>query len=229
MPPSDRLVELWPAAGLHIRAGNLELRWIDDGLLVELADLASHGVHDPQRLPFNVPWTRGTELEVARNVMTYQWVSRQHVGPGRLVLQFGVLLDGIPVGIQAASGDNWAELREVETGSWLGQEFHGRGIGTRMRAMMLHACFEGLAARDVTSSAYDDNPASNAISRRTGYEPDGLDCVVRDGASATLIRYRMTRDRWAEARSINADLIGAPVELVGFEAFRQQLDQESRE
>ncbi len=224
MTHSERLVQLWPAAGLRIRAGNLELRWIDDDLLVELADLASRGVHDPKRLPFNFPWTRGTATEVARNVLTYQWSSRQFVGPDRLVLEFGVLLDGVPVGIQAASGNGWSQLRSLETGSWLGREFHTQGIGTRMRAVMLHACFEGLGASDVTSSAFEDNTASNAISRRTGYEPDGIDRIVRDGEASTLIRYRMTKDRWERERAANAELIGVPVELTGFEAFRTQLD-----
>ncbi len=224
MPPSDRLVQLWPAAGLRIRAGNLELRWIDDELLVELADLAAHGVHEPHEMPFTFPWTRGSGLDVARAALKYHWSARSEVGPGRLLLEFAVLLNGVPVGIQAASGDNWAALRSLETGSWLGREFQGQGLGARMRAVVLHLCFEGLAAEDVTSSAFDDNPASNAISRRTGYETDGLDRVVRDGKPATLIRYRMTKDRWELVRSANADLIGAPVELTGFEAVRAQVD-----
>src|SRR5690349_4832065 len=129
----DALVSIWPAAGLSVRAGDLELRWPDDDMLVKLAGMASRGVHDPERMPFAFPWTRGTPLEVARNLVTYHWSIRQNVDPKKLMLELAVLVDGEPVGTQAASGANWGVLREAETGSWLGLEFHGRGIGTRMR------------------------------------------------------------------------------------------------
>lgn len=224
MPPSNRLTRLWPAAGINVRAGELEFRWIDDEMLLDLADLAVRGVHDPGQLPFTFPWTQGTELEVARRLLTYHWSVRKHVGPGSLVLELAVLHDGIPVGIQAVSGEDWAILRSVETGSWLGKEFHGRGIGTRMRALMLHVCFEGLGAAEVTSTAYEDNPASNAISNRVGYEPDGMNRVVRDGKPQMLKRYRMTRERWELVQGANANLIGAPVEMTGFKEFRKHLD-----
>jgi len=221
---SDRLTHLWPAAGISARAGDLELRWIDDELLVDLVGLASRGVHDPGQLPFTTLWTQGTELEVARRFLAYQWSVREKVGPDTFMLELAVLRDGVPVGVQAVSGDDWAILRSVETGSWLGKEFHGRGIGTRMRALMLHVCFEGLGAAEVTSTAYEDNPASNAVSRRVGYEPDGVNRVVRDRKPEILKRYRMTRERWERVQGTNSKLIGVPVELIGFEEFREHLD-----
>lgn len=224
MLPSQRLIELWPAAGLNIRAGDLELRWIDDELLVELADLASRGVHDPATMPFTFPWTEGGPTQVARNVLAYQWATRPNVGPDKLGLEFAVLRGGVPVGAQALHAQDWAVLRTPETGSWLGQEFHGQAIGTRMRALMLHACFEGLGAVEVTSTALEDNAASNAISVRTGYEPDGIECTVSAGKRRTVIRYRITRNQWDRVRASNANLIGAPVELTGFEEFRAVCD-----
>jgi len=67
-----------------------------------------------------------------------------------------VLERGVPVGIQSMSATQWASTRVAGTGSWLGREFQGRGIGTRMRALMLHLVFEGLGAREVTSDAFAD-------------------------------------------------------------------------
>lgn len=220
---TEDLARIWPPAGLGVRAGDLELRWIDDELLIELADLAARGVHDESVMPFMFPWTRGTAREVKQRVLDYQWRNRSSFGPDRLVLELGVLVDGCPVGIQAISGDHWSALREVETGSWLGREFQGRGIGTRMRALMLHVCFEGLEAEQVTSAAFADNAASNAVSRRTGYEPDGISRVVREGVAAMLNRYRMTSDRWSLVREANAALIGEPVVLSGLTPVREQL------
>ncbi|GAA4191923.1 GNAT family protein [Gryllotalpicola kribbensis] len=221
---SDALTELWPAAGVRARAGDLELRWIDDDLLVQLAELAGRGVHDPATMPFYTPWTRGTAEQVARSVLTYQWAVRQNVGQ-KLTLEFAVLSKGVVVGSQGASGSDWPVLREVETGSWLGLEYQGHGIGSRMRALMLHLLFEGLGADHVTSGAFDDNVRSNAVSRKVGYEFDGIARVAREGAAGTVNRYRMSRERWLEVRDRHVELLGAPVELEGVERFRAQLEQ----
>lgn len=220
--PRD-LTALWPAAGLRVRAGDLELRWIDDDLLTQLADLAARGIHDPAAMPFNVPWTRGTPAEVARSVVTYQWGARSAVGPNRLVLELGVLAGGVPVGIQGFHGPDWAVLRSGETGSWLGAEHQGRGLGTRMRALMLHLLFEGLGARVVTSTAFVDNPRSAAVSARVGYLDDGETWVVRDGEAASMHRFVMTREQWERVCSANETLLGAPVEYDGVARLREFL------
>lgn len=214
------LEEIWPAAGLRARAGDLELRWIDDDLLARLADLASRGIHDPGAMPFYQPWTRGTPLEVARSVVTYQWQVRGAVGPSQLVLELGALVAGVPVGIQGASGGDWSVLGEVETGSWLGREHQGKGIGTRMRALMLELLFDGLGAQVVRSGAFADNPASNAVSERVGYLPDGVARLVREGAAVEQRRWVMTRERFAQVREANRALLGGPVALEGVESVR---------
>lgn len=220
------LEEIWPAAALSVGAGDLELRWIDDDLLVSLADLASRGVHDDGAMPFLVPWTRGAPHEVARSVVTYQWGARSAVGQGRLTLELAVLLDGEPIGIQAASGENYGVLRSVETGSWLGRAHQGRGIGRRMRILMLHLMFAGLGAREVTSTAFADNAASRAVSERTGYEPNGEELTVREGEAVVLQRYRLTRARWEELAEQHRRMLGAPIDLVGVDGTRSQLGLE---
>lgn len=220
---SSTLASVWPAAGVRARAGNLELCWIDDDLLVRLADLASRGVHPPETMPFSVSWTRGTPGQVARNVLTFQWGIRSQVGPDVLRLELAVLVDGEPVGIQGVGGGDWAVLRTVETGSWLGIEHQGKGIGTRMRALVLELLFGGLDARVVTSGAWADNAPSNRVSRRVGYLDDGSDERVRDGRPSEHRRYRMTRERWESVRAANQELLGAPVELTVPDGLLAQL------
>lgn len=61
----------WPLYGLRLRTPRLELRLPGLGLLDELASVAAHGVHDPDRMPFNVPWTDGTPDEVGRAVFQH--------------------------------------------------------------------------------------------------------------------------------------------------------------
>lgn len=215
------LTSLWPAAGISARSGDLELRWIDDDLLASLANLASRGIHDPADMPFAFPWTRGTPDEVARSVLTYQWSARTRLSPQHLALELAVLAAGEPVGIQAVSAPDWGVLRTGETGSWLGRQFQGRGIGARMRVLMLHVLFDGLGAREITSTAFVDNAASNGVSRAVGYLPDGEAWVAREGRPSRQRRYRMPRERWVEVRESHAARLGAPVVLDGVAHLRE--------
>lgn len=225
MKASNGLASLWPAAGVVVRSGNIELRWMDDELIVELARLAARGVHDADRMPFSTPWTRGTAEQVMRSVLTYQWATRLAVGADRFRLNCAVLVDGVVVGSQGAGADDWNEHRTASTGSWLGRQFQGRGIGTRMRMLMLHLLFEGLGAAEATTGAFADNPASNAVSRKVGYCADGTEEMDREGMLALHNRYRMPRDRWLEVRAEHAAHLRAPILLEGASALREELDQ----
>lgn len=221
---SEDLVRLWPAAGVRVRSGDLELRWIDDELLVQLAEAAGRGIHSPDSMPFEHPWTRGTPDEVARSVIAYQWDARSHVSPQRFVLELAVIAEGVPVGVQGLVGNDWAVLRRVQTGSWLSQSHQGRGIGRRMRLLALHLAFEGLDAVEAKTGAFADNPASNAVSRRVGYDEDGSVRVAREGEAVLHHNYLMSRARWAELREAHAAILPGGIELEGVEAFRAQID-----
>lgn len=217
------LEDVWPASGLRITAGELELRWITDDLLVRLAEIAGRGVHQAQAMPFTVPWSRGTPAQVARTLISYQWAARSEFDARMMKLELAAVYRDEPIGVQAASGRRWGVVREAETGSWLGREYQGHGIGTRMRILMLWLLFEGLGARHVTSEAFADNISSNAVSRRVGYEPDGLSRIDRDGHVAVRNRYRISRVRWAAVRAHNARLLGSPVVMTNVERARGQL------
>jgi RimJ/RimL family protein N-acetyltransferase len=219
----DALARLWPASAIRVRAGDLELRWIDDDLLVELAAVASRGVHAADAMPFEHPWTRGTPEEIARSVLTYQWNLRSQVSPSRFAIELAVLVDGTPVGVQGLVADDWSVLRRVQTGSWLGMAHQGRGIGTRMRVLALHLIFDGLDAREATSGAFADNGPSNAVSRRVGYENDGTVNVAREGTAVPHHRYTMSWERWDSLRPRHAELLGASAELHGIEGLRAQV------
>lgn len=227
MPHPEALARLWPASALRVRCGDLELRWIDDTLLVELAELAGRGIHDPDAMPFEHPWSRGTPEEVARRVLTYQWDVRSQISPTAFALEFAVLHEGVPVGVQGVTARDWNVLRAVQTGSWLGREHQGRGIGARMRMLVLHFAFAGLDAAEAHSGAFVDNDASNAVSQRVGYAHDGAFRVARDSAAVSHNRYVMSRERWEAVRGDHAARLGFPVELWGVDAFRAQLEPEN--
>ncbi len=202
----------WPLFGLRLRTPNLELRVPTPEDLDALADLAAEGVHDPAVMPFQVPWTDAEPAERARATIQWQWGSRAGWRPDRWRLGLAVL-SGPPdarvvVGTQEVAAKDFAVLREVATGSWLGRRFHRRGIGTEMRAAVLHLAFAGLGAEYATSDAFTDNPASFGVSRRLGYQLDGIQrMVVRDRA-VTLRRLRLDRGGWQAHRTVEVTIEG---------------------
>ncbi len=101
--------------------------------------------------------------------------------PEKWSLQFVVVADGVVIGTQEVGATQFATLREVGTGSWLGRAHHGKGYGTEMRAAVLDLAFDGLGAEYATSEAFEDNVASYRVSRKLGYVDDGIERhVVRD-------------------------------------------------
>lgn len=143
---------------------------------------------------------------------------RPHRGR-RLGAVVGRVRGGEVLGEQQVSAKNFQVTRAGYTGSWLGLRHHGQGIGTRMRLMALHLAFEGLDAAEMVSEseAYDDNPASNAVSRRLGYTANGSRATAREGLSVIENNYRMTRDLW-DART---DERRPEITLEGISSVRQ--------
>jgi len=201
----------WPLFQLRLRTPRLELRLPTDADLADLAGLAAGGVHDPDEQPFAVPWTDASPAERARSTIQYHWSQRATWQPDKWSLDLVVVHDGTVVGTQGMSATDFAALREVGTGSWLGQAYHGRGIGTEMRAAVLHLAFAGLGALYATSGAFTDNIASQAVSRKLGYLDDGIERQVRRGQPATTRRLRLDLQTWQTTNAV-------PVTIGGLES-----------
>jgi RimJ/RimL family protein N-acetyltransferase len=175
-----------PLLGLRITAGPVELRGVTDDLIGPLADLASKGIHDPDFMPFYTPWSLTSADEMPRSMAQFHWGSRARFSPDQWGLDLAVFFDGELVGSQGFSARDFLITRAGETGSWLGREFQGRGIGTAMRKVICAFIFDHLDARFITSGAYTDNPASLAVSRKCGYTENGVIIRKRTDKPATL-------------------------------------------
>ena len=154
------LVDHFPLLGLRLTTPRLELRLPSAEDLGALADLAARGVHDPDVMPFSVPWTDQPPAEVALSVIQHHWRKLGSWSPRDWSLNLSVFHDGVVVGLQSIGARDLAITREVHTGSWLGQPHQGQGIGTEMRAAVLHLAFDGLGAQEAISTAFERNAAS---------------------------------------------------------------------
>ena len=170
--------------------------------------VAQAGVHDPEKMPFLVPWTDLPPLERARSVMQFHWRTQGDWTPQDWTLQLAVFLGGAVVGTQGLSGRDFAIVREVSTGSWLGQRYQGQGIGTEMRAAVLDLAFAGLDAESAISGAVAGNSASMAVSRKLGYQPNGLARARIRDASGQEQRFALDRDRWRQHRTVPVEIDG---------------------
>ncbi len=200
----------WPLAGLRITTPRLELRWPGESDLLALAELAATGVHDPAVQPFTVAWTDVGPADRARSVLQYHWGRRAAWAPADWALELVVIQDGTVVGSQGISASDFAIRREVSSGSWLGQAYHRQGIGTQMRAAILHLAFAGLGAEYAVSSAAEYNAASLGVSRRLGYRDDGTEIHAIRNAPVVMRRLRLDRPAWQAARTV-------PVQITGLE------------
>ena len=207
----------WPFFGLSIRTPRLLLRPPTDQDLHQLADLAAGGIHEPAVMPFSTPWTDAEPEELARSVLQWGWRTRGALTPDDWKLGLAVFEDGRCVGVQDVMAQHFAVLRTVSTGSWIGLAHQGRGIGTEMRAAVLHLAFAGLDARRAETAGFEDNPRSLGVTRSLGYEDNGDEVLVRRGEPARCLRFALSRDRWrlGERDDIAIEGLEPCLELLG--------------
>lgn len=190
------LVDLWPLYALRLTAGDLELRYPTEAELPAFADIVERGIHPPDEMPFGIAWTDMPTAQ--RNLESYKWWtgSRGRWAADDWTLTMGVWQAGQPVGFQDLRGPEFPKYRVVATGSWLGREFQGQGIGKRMRQAVLGLAFDHLGAVAAETEAFADNPASNRVSLGVGYEPNGYGQLAPRGTPRPTQRFRLTVAGW---------------------------------
>jgi RimJ/RimL family protein N-acetyltransferase len=199
---------IWPLFGLRVTTPDLELRYPDDEDLHALADVASSGIHPPDQMPFGVPWTDGEPEAMRRGLLQFHWRNRASLTADAWWIELAAVVHGEVVGLQGMFADRFPTLRSITTGSWLGQRWQGRGIGTEMRHAILHLAFVGLGAEEALSGAWHDNEASLGVTKRLRYEPNGVRRALRRGTPDLMTTYRLDRARWEEARRSAVEIHG---------------------
>jgi RimJ/RimL family protein N-acetyltransferase len=198
----------WPLYQLRIETPRLVLSYPTDAHLDALNAVADRGIHDPDVMPFAIPWTDDPPDIRPRNSLQFWWGTRASWTPSRWILTMMVTAANQIVGAQGLHATDFATTHQVATGSWLGQSYQRRGIGTEMRAAILHLAFAGLSAERAISMAFEDNPASLGVSRALGYVDNGDDVMPRRGRPARLIRLRLDRATWERHRRNDIQIHG---------------------
>ena len=198
----------WPLFDLVVRTPRLELRLPREEEFGSFIELADAGIHDPDTMPFFVPWTDLEPPLRARETAKWFWSNRANWSPEKWTFTAGVFVDGEPVGMQDVGAEHFRAVRSVETGSWLGRAHQGRGLGREMREAILHLAFAGLDAEEALSGAFEDNAASLATSRAVGYAENGEARGHRRDSSARTVRFRLGREAWEQRRRDDIEILG---------------------
>ncbi|MEE9416747.1 MAG: GNAT family N-acetyltransferase, partial [Acidimicrobiales bacterium] len=137
------------------------------------------------------------------------WRCRAEWTPESWQFGLGVFVDNQIVGVQDMGAKDFANLREVLTGSWLGSAYEGKGIGTEMRAAVLHFAFEGLGSAIARSTARASNVASLRVSEKLGYRTNGsIRAVFGDEQVDTEVLLELVRDDWLPLRRSDIEIEG---------------------
>jgi RimJ/RimL family protein N-acetyltransferase len=199
----------WPLFDLRIRTPRLELRLPTDDDLLELARVARAGIVDEDRTVFLVPWHKLPSPAFERQFLLHWWAERGRWSPTGWSLGLVVARDGRPIGVQEVLAREFAIRRVVSSGSWLGREFQGQGLGTEARAAVLALAFDGLGADAAESGYIDGNIRSARVSEKLGYRTIGDEVYAIEGKKRLEIKVRCTRETWRR------DLV--PVTIEGLE------------
>jgi RimJ/RimL family protein N-acetyltransferase len=210
----------WPLYDLEVRTPRLTLRYIDEELSVELARLAATGVHDPAFMPFTIAWTDLPSPQLERGAMQFHWRTRAETAPASWRIGFATIVDGTVVGSTDLSATGFPALRQFETGSWLGREYQGQGIGKEMRLASLTLGFDGLGAMFATTAAWTDNAQSLGVTRSLGYAETGPVRGLRRGEAGEQMHFRMSAEHFAAIRRTD-------IEITGIDPVREFLDIQS--
>ena len=170
--------------------------------------VVDRGIHDPATMPFLFPWTDVPSPERERASLQFWWRSRADWSPDSWVFNGAVFVDGRPVGMQDMRAKTFSSLRTVSTGSWLGREHQGRGLGKEMRAAVLHLAFEGLGAVEARSGAWNDNLVSHRVSQSLGYRQLEGALALRRGKPDRLVEFVLDRDTWLARRRNDIEITG---------------------
>lgn len=198
----------WPLFDLEVTTPRLTLRYLDDSLTSELLDVATRGIHDPAVMPFTIPWTDLPSPQMEYEAMRFYSRNRAETRPESWTLQFAVIVDRAVIGACDLMASDFATLRQFTTGSWLGREFHGRGLGKEMRMAALTLGFDGLGAEFALTGLWHDNEASLGVTRSLGYAEEGRRRQLRRGEPDEMVGFRMPRQHWETIRRNDITLSG---------------------
>ena len=203
--------DIWPVMGLRATADEVVLRPVVEGDIVELATLL------PDDYELDPTIDSAAELPRPLHLLRTYWRDQAVWRTDSWKLHLAAIApSGRPIGMQILEAEDFAADRTVDSASWVTPAARRRGFGAAMRGAMLALAFDGLGARRAVTSAWQDNTASLAVSRRHGYEVDHVEQRVRGDAQDVLVHLQLSVDSWRATPHQRVELTGVEPALASF-------------
>ncbi|MGI5292820.1 GNAT family N-acetyltransferase [Nonomuraea polychroma] len=185
------LVRIWPLFGLCLTTERLELAVPTTHDLLNLCQVSA-SIQPPDEVRFQQSFLYAASPERERQLLQRHWRALAHWRPDSWDLHLAIRLHGTAIGLQNMWANDFAITRTVETGSWIGLPYQGRGYGTEARAAALDLAFTHLGAVEARTEYIHGNEASLAVSRKLGYRDNGHKVTARNGER--LLQHLMALD-----------------------------------
>jgi RimJ/RimL family protein N-acetyltransferase len=195
----DDLAALYPQFGVRVAHAGLVLAGPTDAELFELAAIVAEpgGIVEPGREPELLAWPATTGDDAARRFLEHAWRLREAPTPVRWRMPLAVLEGGRALGLVVLAHEHDDPAGTVRTSSWLARAEQGRGLGRRVRLLLLELAFGHLGAVRAVTGAAESNAASRRVSARCGYREthraSGAHGVVEVHAAVTPGAWRRRR------------------------------------
>jgi RimJ/RimL family protein N-acetyltransferase len=195
----DDLAALYPQFAVTVAHAGVLLAPPTDVELLELAAIVAEpgGVVEPGREPELLGWPAEGGAVAARRFLEWAWRLREVPTAGRWRLPLAVLEGGRTVGLVVLAHEVDHPAGTVHTSSWLARAEQGRGLGRRVRLMLLELAFGHLGAVRAVTGAAAGNTASLRVSTRLGYRETNRETGGVHGAEVHLA---VTPGAWRRRR-----------------------------
>jgi RimJ/RimL family protein N-acetyltransferase len=206
------LAALYPQFGLRVAHRGTVLLVPTDEELLELAVIVAEpgGVVAPGRERELLGWPPDEGEIAARRFLEWGWRLREAPSPARWRAPFAVLDGGRVLGLAVLAHELDDPAGTARTSSWLARAEQGRGLGRRVRLMLLELAFSSLGMTRAVTDAAEGNAASRAVSAACGYREThrstGHDGVVEVHAAVTPGAWRRKRLRDVDVEGADAFL-----------------------
>ncbi|MDD7941168.1 GNAT family protein [Actinomycetospora lutea] len=206
------LAALYPQYGLRVAHRGTVLLAPTDEELLELADIVAEpgGIVAPGRAGELLGWPEDDGAVAARRFLEWAWRLRETPSAARWRAPLAVLDGGRALGLAVLAHELDDPAGTVRTSSWLARAEQGRGLGRRVRLMLLELAFGPLGMARAVTAAAEGNAASRRVSAACGYREThretGTDGVVEVHAAVTPAAWRRKRLRDVEVEGADAFL-----------------------
>ena len=202
-------IESFPLTYLEIITPRLKLRLADNDELDVLARAAVGKILKPEQEDWMAHWSQVKSPELEKRLLQHHWRRMADFTVNDWHLNLVVFFEEKPIGSGSLAAENFLQRRSISSGSWIIDDYRGRGLGKEIRAGLVQLGFEKLGAEEMRSGAHIDNLASQRVSLSLGYKRDGSNRLHGPGDG---VRFLLRSSDW-ESRS--------DIEICGFDRCQQ--------